>query len=82
MNRRKFLTGLGTLGLFTILPGAGRVWKAEKKIQYLAFMEDIEPIIAMIPYPDHHMIPVIYQCRVEAIPSFIDFVNAGIINPT
>ncbi len=32
MNRRKFLTSLGALGLFNILPGAGRVWKAEKLV--------------------------------------------------
>ena len=31
MNRRKFLTNIGKLGVFTILPGAGRVWKAERK---------------------------------------------------
>lgn len=30
MTRRSFLTNLGALGLFTILPGAGRVWRAER----------------------------------------------------
>lgn len=32
MNRRAFLTSLGKLGVFTILPGAGRVWRAERKV--------------------------------------------------
>lgn len=30
MNRRGFLTKLGGIGLFSILPGAGRIWKARR----------------------------------------------------
>ena len=29
MNRRNFLRNIAGLGIFSILPGAGRVWKAE-----------------------------------------------------
>lgn len=33
MNRRNFIRGLLTAAAgFTILPGAGRIWKAERKI--------------------------------------------------
>jgi hypothetical protein len=32
MNRRNFLSKLAGIGLFSILPGAGRVWKAERKV--------------------------------------------------
>ena len=30
MNRRNFLRNLAGIGLFSILPGAGRVWKAQR----------------------------------------------------
>ena len=30
MNRRNFLRNIAGIGIFSILPGAGRVWKAEK----------------------------------------------------
>lgn len=42
-TRRNFIGQLAGLGLFTILPGAGRVWKAERKIvtpAYFARMQD------------------------------------------
>lgn len=32
MNRRNFIRNLAGIGLFSILPGAGRVWKATKVI--------------------------------------------------
>jgi hypothetical protein len=31
MNRRSFITTLGAAGLFTILPGAGRLWTPMRK---------------------------------------------------
>lgn len=30
MNRRNFITKLGGIGLFSVLPGAGRVWRVER----------------------------------------------------
>jgi hypothetical protein len=35
-NRRSFLGQLAGLGLFAILPGAGRVWKAERSVVFVA----------------------------------------------
>lgn len=32
MNRRSFVTKLAGIGLFSILPGAGRLWKAERRL--------------------------------------------------
>lgn len=32
MTRRSFITNLGAIGLFTILPGAGRVWRVERSV--------------------------------------------------
>jgi len=34
MNRRSFVRKLAGIGLFTILPGAGRIWKAERQSPY------------------------------------------------
>jgi len=34
MNRRNFLQSLGALGIFNILPSAGRVWRAQKPELY------------------------------------------------
>jgi hypothetical protein len=38
-TRRKFLTSLGTIGVFSILPGAGRIWRAERPIVTPEFWE-------------------------------------------
>lgn len=36
MTRRNFITSLGAVGLFNILPGAGRVWRIASAVN-LAF---------------------------------------------
>ena len=47
MNRRNFLTGFG-LGLFTILPGGGRVWRAERTVELPDFVCYTDSLVA--PY--------------------------------
>ena len=37
MNRRNFLQSIGALGIFNILPGAGRVWRVQKPELYQHF---------------------------------------------
>lgn len=70
MNRRKFLTNLGALGLFSILPG--RVKMPERKIAtapsgYLPFKEikylkwQADLVLGINPYQDSFTIPVIYR---------------------
>lgn len=49
MNRRAFLTSLGKLGVFTILPGAGRVWRAERRIQRIEIHQDAYTIFVDDP---------------------------------
>lgn len=64
MNRRHFLANFGKLGLFTILPGAGRVWKAQRDLVCVR-----ERIIT-------RPIPAGYW---KFLPSFQDFIKAGMM---
>ncbi len=32
MNRRSFIRNLAGIGVFSILPGAGRIWKAQRPV--------------------------------------------------
>ena len=84
MNRRKFFANLGTLGLFTILPGAGRVWKARKNIKYMEFMCD-KLVVGELPY-GQHVLPIIFRRPIDPghfkfIPSFTDYIEQGVIKP-
>lgn len=59
MNRRHFLASFGKLGLFTILPGAGRIWRAERKSHYCRFIADVE--LGMMPVTERtQVIPIFY----------------------
>ena len=42
MNRRSFVRKLAGIGLFTILPGAGRIWKAERQSPYRWLPNDVD----------------------------------------
>ena len=74
MNRRKFLTNLGKLGVFTILPGAGRVWKAQRDLRYITnpdyvnaeygiYFIDYGPILGLKPTELSDVIPVIFRFK-------------------
>ena len=58
MNRRNFL-GLAGLGLFSILPGAGRVWKAEKQVLHWIPAREMGPL----PPDIQEMFKVLYQIQ-------------------
>lgn len=53
MNRRNFITDLGKIGLFSILPGAGRIWKAEVPVP--------RRVLPILPYLPSLIIPVSSQ---------------------
>lgn len=45
MNRRKFLSTLA--GAFTILPGAGRIWKVERKLLNPAYVNAPQEVVVI-----------------------------------
>lgn len=59
MNRREFFRStLTALAGFTILPGAGRIWKAERKI--------IQPMFQAADLAIYHDLPfIIAKCQIE-----------------
>lgn len=72
MNRRHFAKLLG-LGVFSILPGAGRVWKAQRI--YCKFQADL--VILPFEQDPNKLIPIFYRRGgwVDAIPSFSDLIK-------
>jgi len=63
MNRRSFVRKLAGIGLFTILPGAGRIWKAERKFDLLPYKCKFFAVeeIGLLPQWKDMVIPIIYQ---------------------
>lgn len=55
-NRRAFFKQLAGIGLFSILPGAGRIWKAETVIQ---------PALIVDPFE-------VFRAPMESLPEEID----------
>jgi len=49
-TRREFLTQLAGIGLFSILPGAGRIWRAERKPLYPGIYEQLF-LSQEVPHP-------------------------------
>lgn len=75
MNRKQFLK---SLGLFMILPGAGRVWRARRYMRFYAVEE-----LGLLPQFHNKMIQVFYMRQsplIEAwtasLPPFQDFINS------
>ena len=55
MNRRSFITNLSSIGLFTILPGAGRVWCARKPVDVMQFFDMPR---RMVSIPTEHYLEI------------------------
>lgn len=74
MNRKQFLK---SIGLFMILPGAGRIWKAESKIILLPFKVDI--VYGQMPSSwMNKMIPIFYRRGgwIDSLPGISDYIKS------
>ncbi len=67
MNRRNFLSNLAGIGLFSILPGAGRIWVARRDLAEV----DTSFKCIMVP-PDHLQVPYWYQTAPWICGSYSD----------
>ena len=66
MNRRKFTKLIG-IGVFTILPGAGRIWKVQKQLPDLRLL--YSPYACALP-PMVDFIPIYFRRRDPNYPFF------------
>ena len=66
MNRRNFLRNLAGIGLFTILPGAGRIWKVQRVVP--EYVIDLPP--GTPPLDMEELFRLIYRIKREREASY------------